>query len=141
MFDGSFAGPGRPKGLKTKPKVLTLTERLAALGFDTVARAVELFNDPTCPHAVKARIIDTIAKLEFPKAIEHFGSIGGTGGHSNVSIKMNMTSGTVAQTVAHTVEQPASLEHAITVEQTVSEPVKAAVEAAVESVIEADDQT
>lgn len=136
MFDGSFAGPGRPKGLKTKPKVLTLTERLAALGFDTVARAVELFNDPTCPHAVKARIIDTIAKLEFPKAIEHFGSIGGTGGH-NLSIKMNMTSGTVPVTVvqpsAPECIEHASIEHAITVEQTVSEPVKAA--------IEADDQT
>lgn len=136
LFDGSFAGPGRPKGLKTKPKVLTLTERLAALGFDTVARAVELFNDPTCPHAVKARIIDTIAKLEFPKAIEHFGSIGGTGGH-NLSIKMNMTSGTVPVTVvqpsAPECIEHASIEHAITVEQTVSEPVKAA--------IEADDQT
>lgn len=137
MFDGSFAGPGRPKGMKTRPKVLTLTERLAALGFDTIKCAVDLFNDPTCPHAVKARLLDTIAKLEFPKAIEHFGSIGGTGAHSNLSIRMNMTSGTVPVTVvqpsAPECIEHASIEHAITVEQTVSEPVKAA--------IEADDQT
>jgi hypothetical protein len=85
IFDGSYAGPGKPKGSKNKPKIQSLTERLAALGFVTEVEAVKLYTDPNCPYGVKRDLLKLFATHEWPRAVSHT-----TSEHRSLQVKMNM---------------------------------------------------
>jgi hypothetical protein len=125
-----IGGPGRPKGFKVKPKQLTLNETLESKGFNTIDQCLKLIEDPTCPHAVRGRLLEVFLRCTYPTV--RSSEINKTVETRSVNIRMNID-GSAQQpshTVGETVDQ-SMLEHAMTVDplaHTVGETVTTTVE-------------
>lgn len=70
------AGSGRQKGTRNK-RTDELTEKLAALGHDTVAGLLLMLKKPGLKEEVRAKILCELMQYEWPKrkAIEHSGEV------------------------------------------------------------------
>jgi hypothetical protein len=103
-------GPGRPKGLKSKPVALnmaTLNKKLKELDFDSIEEFVALYRHPDTTQISKVELLKTIFKhtVQMSKAVEHSGSVESR--HLNINMNIGnepLPSLDHAQTVDITVE-------------------------------------